>query len=182
MADPPDSASDPDAKALGEWTPADTVSLAAGGDIQAARDILRQFAEAVALTRQRDWPAQVPWPFVRYLAEAFRKILDEEADAGRALGVRRSGAGRPSGSRTHNEVVIAAAYWLLVRRGRAREEANAVLRDCTGADRRTIQRAAENCSAFEASDIDDDMLLAIASEQPSISKVLDRHDGDTAAH
>lgn len=163
MADQPDDA-------LGEWTPAHTAKLAQEGNTEAARDILREFTEAVALTSEHNWPAQIPWPFVQYIGEAFRKITQEEADPARALGIKVSRAGRPAGSKTHDEVQLAATYWLLRRRGQRPEQANELIRSAVGADRTTVQKAADSCSALE--DLDDDLLVAIAAENPNLQKII----------
>ena len=170
MAETPDDA---DAKALGEWTAADTAQLAREGNTEAARDILRTFLEAVQLTSEQDWPAQIPWAFVQYLADAFRKITEESADARLALGLKEHKAGRPAGSKTHDPVRLAAAYWLLRRRGHAPEEANELIRVAVGADRTTVQGAANGCSAFEDHPaFSDHILTAIVAESPALAQLL----------
>jgi hypothetical protein len=174
MADPPPpSTDDPDTKAISEWTAADTVRLARAGNTEAARDILREFAVAAALTSEQDWPSQIQWAFVQYIAQGFRDIVEQNVDADRALGLKEPKAGRPPGTQTHNHVALAAAYWLMVRRGLRPEQANEQIRSSTGADRTTVQAAAKDCSNFEdpAKFLDRD-LVAIISEQPALSKIL----------
>jgi len=173
MAEPPDNDVPDGFKAIQQQMAAEAVRLAGEGDTEAARDILRGFIEAALLTDQRDWPAQLPVAWVQYLADAFRQILDSDADAARALGLKSSKAGRPQGTKTHDEVRLAAAYWLMVRRGVRPERANERIRQATGADRTTIQGASKRCSAFEdRALVDDDILLSIIAEQPALSEIV----------
>lgn len=152
---------------------ADAVRLANEGDTEAARDILREFIHAVALAGDDAWPSQFPLAWVHYLAEAFRQILDDNADPARALHLRAPKAGRPAGAKTHDEVRLGAAYWLLLRRGHKPEVAKQRILSAVGADRRTVERAADSCSAFEKPHlIDEAILVAIVSEQPELAKVL----------
>lgn len=53
-----------------EW--AYTAKLPSEGDTDAARAILREFVEAVALVREKDWPSQLPLPVTRYIAGKYR--------------------------------------------------------------------------------------------------------------
>jgi hypothetical protein len=139
------------------------------GNTEAAIDILREFVDTVELSSNRDVP--IPWHSARYLADAFRKIIDHDMDAALALGIRTDKAGRPRGMKMHNEVELAAAYCLLVRRGFKPEEANKLVGKETGADRRTVQRATKACSTFgDRSLIDDEVLKSIL--RPQLLKTL----------
>ena len=136
--------------------------------MEAARDILRDVAETIELSSERRWVAPVPWHYALYIAEAFRKIVDDDnIDASLALGIRPNKAGRPRGATTHNKIQLAAAYWLLVRRGSKPEDAIRLLSKETGADRRTIQRAAKGCSIFKkrTKQINDELLKAFVFQR-----------------
>lgn len=148
-----------------EW--AHTAKLASGGDTAAARDILRETADAIELG------AAIPEECAQYVANAFRKILDHAVDADKALGLKGATAGRPKGAKTFDDVKLGAAYWLTVRRGQKPEQANALIRTATGADRTTIQRAAQACSAFESLSLTyERLLIAIISEQPALAAII----------
>lgn len=157
-----------------EWE--HTAKLARNGDTEAIHDILREIAdglERVASMRN----APIPWECAHYVAEAFREILDpnpeKQLDPMQALGLKERKAGRPKGAKTHDEVRLAAAYWLMLRRGLKPERANQLLQRATGADRTTIQRAARGCSAFEDGMLyDDRLLVSIISEQPSLATLI----------
>ncbi len=145
---------------------------ARGGNTEAAVDILREFAEAVDLSSEHGSQVRVPSAHSRYIAEAFRKIIDQDMDAGLALGIKTSKAGRPKGTKTHNDVELAAAYWFLIRQGHRPEEANSLL-EKTGVDRRTIQRAAKACSGFgDKSQFDDEVLKSVLLQSSQLSKFL----------
>lgn len=152
-----------------EW--AHTAKLAREGDTEAARDLLKQFVLAVALAHPDDWPRQLPMECAQYIAEAFRRIVDDNVGAAKALGLVKNKAGRPKGGGiTHDPVKLGSAYWLLLHRGYAPEQANEAIRRATGADRRTIQRARYTCSALEHAD--DPLLVAILSEKPAQELLL----------
>jgi hypothetical protein len=151
----------------------ETAEEARRGNIEAAIDILREFVETVDLSSNREGCASIPLPYARYIAAAFSKIIKDDTDAALALGIRPTRAGRPRGAKTHNDVELAAAYWLLVRRNRRPEEANRLVMKKTGADRRTIQRAAQGCSAFEDRRlIDDELLKVLVLQNPTLSGIL----------
>lgn len=145
---------------------------ARGGNTEAAIDILREFAEAVDISTEHGSQVHIPSAHSRYIAEAFRKIVDQDMDANLALGIKTSKAGRPKGKKTHNDVELAAAYWFLIRLGHRPEEANSLLAEKTGADRRTIQRAAEACAGFgDKSQFDDEVLKSVLHSS-QLSKLL----------
>jgi len=152
-----------------------TAQLARQDDTDAAREILRDFAEAVLLSSEPKWIAPIPWHFALYIAEAFHKILkDDSADASRALGLRPNKAGRPRDAT--NKSRLGAAYWLLVRHDRKSEDAIKILSKETGADRRTIQRAAKDYSRFKSRrQIDDELLKFISGPRigAALSGILD---------
>jgi hypothetical protein len=142
------------------------VHLATGGDIEVARDILGEVAETLDLS------VPIPRDYAQYIAGAFRRILGG-TDAALALGIRTKQAGRPRGRVTHNAVALAAAYWLLVRSGRRPGHANDLVANETGADRRTIQRAARACSSFQDRELfDEKTLRAIVLRHFALSKIL----------
>lgn len=149
---------------------AQAVRLAKAGDTEAARDILQEFVHALSLGGDRDWHSYFPSPMVHYVADAFRMMLDEGADPARALGLKARKRGRPVGKRTHDPVKLAAAFWLLRRRGKRIEQATESIRKAVGADRTTVQNAVDQCSALE--DVDDDVLVAIVAEQPTLQKAI----------
>jgi len=122
------------------------VAAARGGDTDAAREILSDFAAAIDRYSERTWRGSIPWAYVRYIADAFKRVLSgEPKNAGHALGIKTRAPGRRAGkTRQHNEEALAAAYWFLVRRGYRPETANKLLSEATGAVRRTIQKAAMN--------------------------------------
>jgi hypothetical protein len=143
------------------------VAAARDGDTEAARDILREFTEAVELSSQSSWRGSIPWHCASHLADAFRKIVTNGTDAALALGIRPKKAGRPPGTKIERDLVLGTAYWLLVRRGRQPEEAKSLLLEHWGADRRTIERARDFCSTLgDAAQIDEEILKAILF-QPS---------------
>lgn len=169
VAEPPQT----DSASLQESMAAEAVRLANEGDTEAARDILWGFVHAASLAGDGDWPSQLPRAWVQYLADAFRQILDEQTDPARALHLKASKAGRPVGAKTHDEVRLGAAYWLLRRRSHRPEAAKQILQSAVGADRRTVERAADTCSAFDDPlVIDDALLVAIIAEQPELARAI----------
>lgn len=164
MADPTDNAPD-------YWT--HTATLAREGSTEAARDILREFAEAVQLSSKGAQAVPIPRVCAEFLAESFRQILNDDADAEHALCLRARKAGRPrgSGSKDRDPLRLGAAYWLLVRRGNRPEKAIELIHEATSADRTTVQDARDACSIFEVG-VDDNLLLTIISEQPALAKII----------
>ncbi len=119
----------------------DKVEQARGGNIDAAREILRDFARSVLRQSKRSWRGPNHYVYARYLADAFERILNEGVDPSIALGVKSSKPGRRKGAVTHDSQALAAAYWLLHRKGHRPEACVAKLCELTGADRTTVQSA-----------------------------------------
>ena len=152
---------------------ADVVSQALGGDTDAAKRILGDFVRSVRQHSKRSWPGPNHYLYARYLANAVQRVLDGE-HASIALGVKSSRSGRRKGSVTHNAKALAAAFWLLHRKGIATERCNEMLFQLTGADRTTVQgaRAAPNTKAFNRPDlITEGTLKSIVAKQ-SYGKAL----------
>jgi hypothetical protein len=145
-----------------------TVEAARAGDVAAARDVLKDFAdtvEGIADFRQPEkaWSGPIPWQFAKYLAAAFREILGGAAP-GRALNLIGKKRGRRKGkSVTHNMEAVAAAYNLLIRSGVKPEVANEALSSAVGADRSTIHRARQMHQAFAYRKLIDDEILRVAA-------------------
>jgi hypothetical protein len=145
-----------------------TADKARAGDTQAARDILREFREALDLSAEDKWPGPIPWDCARYLADAFRAILSGNTDAASALGIRPKTAGRPAGTKIERDLLLGAAYWLLVRRGRKPEEAKSLLSTHWPTNRSTVERARDFCSTLgDDKVIDEEILKAILFQPPA---------------
>ncbi len=127
----------------------DRVDQALDGNTDAARGILEDFVRSVRQHSKRSWCGPNHYVYARYLADALQRILDGKY-ASIALGVKNSRPGRRKGSVTHDAKALAAAFWLLHRRGFATEKCNELLSRLTGADRTTVQnsREAPNTKAF----------------------------------
>lgn len=121
----------------------DRVEQATGGNTSVARSILEDFVRAVSQHSKRSWRGPIHYVYARHLADAFRRILDDGTSPAVALGIRSSKPGRRKGAATHNPQALAAAYWLLRRKGCAPEKCIKLLHELTGADRTTVQGARE---------------------------------------
>lgn len=117
----------------------DTSEKARNGDRDAAKEILQEFV--LSIDDQGKGSANIHWEYMRYLADAFQKII-EGSDAADALGIRNNKPGpRKHSKTTHDKKALGAVYWFLLRSGFKPEKANSALVSKTRADRRTIQRA-----------------------------------------
>lgn len=136
---------------LSLWFASVTARKAREGDTQAAREILEDFVFAIDARREQDWPRLGPpihWAYARYLADAFAKVL-AGADARLALGVKSSKPGRRVGAKTtHDLEGLAAAFNLLLLRGFERKQAKLCLKEKTGANARTIEKADKQHVAY----------------------------------
>jgi hypothetical protein len=119
----------------------DATIRASGADTGSARRILEDFVRSVSLHSKRSWSGPNHYLYARYLADAIRRILDEGVDPAIALGIKNRKPGRRKGAVTHNAQVLAAAYWILRRKGVAPEKCNKLIQRLTGADRTTVQAA-----------------------------------------
>ena len=118
------------------------------------REILEDFVRSVRQHSKRSWCGPNHYVYARYLADALQRILDGN-DASIALGVKNSRPGRRKGSVTHSAKALAAAFWLLHRKGFPTEKCNELLWRLTGADRTTVQNSREtpNTKAFNRPDL-----------------------------
>lgn len=158
---------DETAESLHAWR-RDTVRVAKGGDVGAARDILLNFVERVEKASGHSWTGPIPHEYAQYLADAFRRII-QGTDAGIALGIKTPAGGPDPGTTAHNNMELAAAYWLLVRHRIPREIANARVCGVTGAHRRRVQKAAADHSMFEDREqINDQHLIAIIEKRSTL--------------
>lgn len=146
------------------------------GNVEAAQDVLRDFAEAVEQVRlfkepEKAWSGPIPWPLADYLAISFRAILDAGSDPGHALNLIGKTRGRQKGKvTTHDLEALAASFNLLIRNGFKPEEANTALGEALGADRATIYRAREEFEAFKYPKMVDDEILKV-SLKPYVAQV-----------
>lgn len=173
-----------------------TAKRARDGDTYAAMDILRDFVGAIDQYNERTWSglrsAPIHWEYVRYIADAFEKIVraamrsrtwigtkwndvesgEAQPDANLALGITTSKPGRRKGTRTHDQEALAAAYWFLIRRGWQPEAAIGQMSAYIGADRTTIQRAsrAEGNIAYKYPQLICDESLKVAMK-PYAAKI-----------
>jgi hypothetical protein len=153
-------------------------AAAQAGDTNAAREIFSDFAATIDRYSERTWRGSIPWAYVRYIADAFGRVLSGESkSAGHALGIKTSAPGRPVGRhKYHDEEALAAAYWFLVRHGYKPETANKRLSKETGADRRTIQKAAMNklnlCFGDRGKFDDDELKNAMGPYAVKIEMIL----------
>ena len=152
-----------------------TVEAARAGDVEAARDALEDFAEAVENVAsfrepEKAWSGPIPWQIAEYLTGAFRQILNG-TDPTHALNLVGKQRGRRKGkSVTHNLDALAASFWLLRRNGLSVEEANKALRRELGADRATVYRARKEYQAYEFPKLINDEILKVAL-RPYAAKV-----------
>lgn len=170
------------------------------GNLDAISEILRNVSLALdcatnfSMTRrekkqENHWIVQsvarcvIPWPYAEYLAEALQKASNanltelspntrqiEGSDAVRLLGLGSRNRGRPKGTKTHDEIPLAALYWLAVGKGFTPAGAKKLLQDLLQneamVDRRTIERAAKSNSQLKKHA--DGLLERIISDAPTM--------------
>lgn len=169
----------------------DNVRHARAGDIEAARDILRDVAESVENIAPFREPEKarggpIPWWYAEYLAQAFRQILNGVAPE-KALNLVGKKRGRRKGkSVTHDLEAVAAAFHLLIRKqslpdglivgGLKPEQANGELQRALGVDRATVYRARRQNQAFQYPKwIDDEILKVVAKPYAArITAILEK--------
>jgi hypothetical protein len=136
---------------------------ARAGDIEAAREILEVFTREVGKYNEQTWSADVPWPYVRYVADALRKVLELEPDrAAVALGIKNARPGRPKGNKGYEPVALAAAYFLLVRAGNVPKAAKSLIKETLGASDDVLGDAvAMYARLADQGQFDDDLLRAM---------------------
>ncbi len=151
----------------------DKVDQALNGNTDAARRILEDFVRSVWQHSKRSWCGPNHYVYARYLADALQRVLEGE-QASIALGVKNSRPGRRKGSVTHDAVALAAAFWLLNRRGLATEKCNELLCRLTGADRTTVQdsRESPNTKAFNRPDLVTELALKSIVAKQTYGKTL----------
>ena len=144
----------------------DKIQRAGRGDIQAAKEVLEDFVRSIRQQSKRSWRGPNHFIYARYLAEVFDSIL-RGADPAIALGIKIRRSGRPRGKVTHNPRALAAAYWLLNRRGIKPERSIRLLTGLTGADRTTVQaaRRAPYTAGFKRGLVSDLELKRIVAKQ-----------------
>ena len=147
----------------------DKVEQARAGNTDAAREILEDFVRSVRRHSKRSWCGPNHYVYARYLADALQRTLDGDDDARIALGIKSSRPGRPKGSVDRDPKALAAAFWLLQRKGYATEECTERIGELTDADRTTVQsaREARYTKAFNRPDLMPDLKLkSIVAKQP----------------
>lgn len=139
----------------------DKVDSAKAGSTQSAREILEDFFRVVSQHSKRSWCGPTHYIYARFLAEAFQRILEQGEDPAIALGIKSSVPGRRKGVVTNKPQDLAAAYWLLHRKGLRPEKCIALLCELTGVDRTTVQsaRRAPYTKAFARPDLVNDGAL-----------------------
>jgi len=120
----------------------ETIALAEKGDTDAAREALDLIVHGLA-------SGNLSKALSDYLVERLLRVLDRGQRADEALGLRDRRRGRKPGTVTHDASALAAAFALLIRRGYKAESAKEVLRQETGADKNTIDRARNSHSGYE---------------------------------
>ncbi len=117
----------------------ETARRARDGDVEAAGIILQEFVTTANYFPEGSWPGPYPYPYIRYLTDAFEKILAEiergdpktlDRGVSVALGLK-AGVGRPTGAVKHDPFAMARAYYEFERRvfadRRRRQEAGRIL-------------------------------------------------------
>jgi hypothetical protein len=171
----------PEAMTLLYWSAMVDRAKASGADrVEAARDVLVNFAEQVEAVRlfnnpEANWDGPIPWVGADYLATCFRSIL-AGTDPALALNLIGATRGRRKGNTTHDLEALAAAYFLLTRLGFKPESARAELQKEFGADRTTIQRACKEYRAFRDVRRFDDEILRVSFQDHSrkVNAILKR--------
>ena len=170
------------------WLPGDGIGIEV---MQAARTVLDEFSSAVeqitSLKRPEPaWSGPIPWQIAKYLAAAFRRVL-QDIPPEKALNLVGKARGRRKGKTvTHNMEALAASFHLLTRAqlredgsvvgGLSVGEANRQLQEKIGADQTTVYRARRQNEAFaHRALIDDETLKAIAKPYAAeLKAILDR--------
>jgi hypothetical protein len=152
----------------------ETVAQAKARDPEAAREVLADFVGAINQYSMRTWSGPIEWQYARYVADCFAQILAGK-DATRALNLTRKkgkGTGRLKGkTRTRDKEALGASWWFLIRQGLKPETATKRLSQETGADRRTIQRAAKEDGNYAykwPQLVDDEALKAVVKPYAAI--------------
>jgi hypothetical protein len=148
---------------------------ARNGNVEAAQHLLTDFADTVGNIEafkdpERAWSGPIPWQIAEFLAGAFRKMLCG-TDANKALGLVGKTRGRRKGkSKTHDLDAIAAAFYLLRRKGWKAEQANEALFNTLGVNRVTVHRARKKKEAFQYPKLISDEMLKVKM-RPYVSKI-----------
>jgi hypothetical protein len=151
----------------------DRVDQALNGNTDAAKRILEDFVRCVRQHSKRSWCGPNHYIYARYLADALQRVVDGD-DASIALGIKNSRPGRRKGSVTHNAKALAAAFWLLNRKGFPTEKCNELIERITRADRTTIQsaREARYTKAFNRPDLVTERTLKSIIAKQTYGKAL----------
>jgi hypothetical protein len=141
------------------------VELAEGGSIEDARYAVQELCEHLESGQI------VPWPLAHYFSSALRAVLEGDDPAHRLNLVGKTRGRHRGKTVTHDLLALAAAHALLLRHGVKTEEANKILADKCGTDRRTIQRACKEYYAFRDKNVVDCEILK-ANLTPALSRAI----------
>jgi hypothetical protein len=134
---------------------ADTVKRAMEGDTAAVTIIYSDFVSAIDLLSEKSWSAKVPWPYVRFVADRLRAVLETDlksADVAVALGITPGTAGVPEGSTKYDPRAIAAFYYRLLWAGIEPKDAKFHMRESIGVSDDVIEKAARDHAGLEHPD------------------------------
>lgn len=155
--------------------------LAQQGNVEAARDVLSEFADRVEQARltakpEETWGDSIPWALADYLATCFRAILKGKDGPAKALNLTARRRGRVKGrTRTLDLEALSASYFLLRRAGMTPERINAELAAEIGADRSTVYRARTSFPFGNRKRFDDEVLkVCLKPYSKQIAAILKR--------
>ena len=88
---------------------AETVKQAREGNLVASTKVLSDFIATVDRNSEQTWFGAVPWSCARFVADKLRAVLNgDPIDAAANLGIKSSGAGRPTTSSKNSSLAVAA--------------------------------------------------------------------------
>jgi hypothetical protein len=132
---------------------AETVRQAREGNSQASTEVLQDFVAAVDLYSEKTWPAAIPWPYARLVADKLATILNGDPSlAAVTLGIEGDRPSRRTGSGKYSHLAVAAFYFLLFRAGVAPKAAKSLTKERVGVSDDEIEEAVKEYPGFQYRD------------------------------
>lgn len=134
---------------------AETVKRAMDGDTAAVTTLYSDFVSAVDSLSEKSWSGKVPWPYVRFVADRLRAVLETDlkpAEVAVALGITSGTASVPKGSTKYDDRAIAAIYYRLLWAGIEPKDAKSHLTKNIGVSDDVIEKAARDHAGLEHPD------------------------------
>lgn len=134
---------------------AETIKRAIAGDTEAVATIYSEFAAAIDSLSEKSWSAKVPWPYVRFVADRLRAVLESDAkpaDVALALGISARKTNKPKVTVKYDHQAIAACYFRLQWAGIEPRAAKSHMNERIGVSDEAIAKAAHEYAGLEYPD------------------------------